>query len=360
MPFIGLSAGQFACFLAFWAVNVALILAGIESIKWLETLSAPFLIAVGLGLLAWAVSAGGGFGRILDDAVITRMRPADAPPFDFWRLFWPNLTAMVGFWATLSLNIPDFTRYARSQRDQVAGQAIGLPATMTLYAFIGIAVTSATVVVFGEAIWDPVVLLGRFESPLLVVLSLFALALATLSTNIAANVVSPANDFSNLSPRRISFRTGGLITAGIGLVIMPWRLYNDLAAYIFTWMVGYSTLLGAIAGVMLADYYLVRRRRLDVDALYRTDGAYSYGGSGVNLRAMAALAAGILPCVPGFLAQATNGAHRRARVLRRDLRLRMVREPLHRRGRPQRPRRADACTRRCAPTCFCALNRRSP
>ena len=308
MPIIGLSAGQFACFLVFWAINIALILAGIESIKWLETLSAPFLIAVGLGLLAWAVSAGGGLSRILDDGVIARMRGADAPAFDFWRLFWPNLTAMVGFWATLSLNIPDFTRYAKSQRDQVAGQAIGLPATMALYAFIGIAVTSATVVVFGEAIWDPVVLLGRFSSPLLVVISLFALALATLSTNIAANVVSPANDFSNLSPRRISFKTGGLITGAIGLVIMPWRLYTDLAAYIFTWMIGYSTLLGAIAGVMLADYYLVRRRRLDVDALYREDGAYSYGGRGVNPRAMLALAAGILPCVPGFLAQASNGA----------------------------------------------------
>ena len=308
LPFIGLSAGQFACFLAFWAINVALILAGIESIKWLETLSAPFLIAVGLGLLAWAVQAGGGFDRILDDAVIARMRGADAPPFDFWALFWPNLTAMVGFWATLSLNIPDFTRYAKNQREQVLGQAIGLPGTMALYAFIGIAVTSATVVVFGEAIWDPVVLLGRFESPVLVALSLVALALATLSTNIAANVVSPANDFSNLAPRRISFRTGGLITAGIGLAIMPWRLYNDLSAYIFTWMIGYSTLLGAIAGVMLADYYLVRRRRLDVDALYDPNGAYSFGGTGVNRRALVALAAGILPCVPGFLAQATNGA----------------------------------------------------
>ncbi len=307
LPLLGISAGQFACFLLFWAINVALILAGIESIKWLETLSAPFLILVGLGLLWWGVQAGGGFNRILDDAVIAKMRPAEAPPFDFWRLFWPNLTAMVGFWATLSLNIPDFTRFAKSQRDQIAGQALGLPTTMALYAFIGIAVTSATVLVFGEAIWDPVVLLGKFSNPLLVALSLVALVLATLSTNIAANVVSPANDFSNLAPRHISFKLGGLITAGIGLVIMPWRLYNDLSAYIFTWMIGYSTLLGAIAGVMLADYYLVRRRRLSLDDLYREDGAYSFGGRGYNPVALLALAAGILPCVPGFIAQASNG-----------------------------------------------------
>ncbi|HLA64931.1 MAG TPA: cytosine permease, partial [Rhodothermales bacterium] len=154
----------------------------------------------------------------------------------------------------------------------------------------------------------PVVLLGRFSNPLVVVLALVSLAVATLSTNIAANVVSPANDFSNLSPKRISFRTGGLITGVIGIIIFPWRLYTDLAQYIFTWMIGYSSLLGAIAGVMLADYYLVRRRRLDTDELYRVDGAYSFGGSGFNWRALVALAAGILPNVPGFVASATNGA----------------------------------------------------
>ncbi|HYE57352.1 MAG TPA: NCS1 family nucleobase:cation symporter-1 [Rhodothermales bacterium] len=307
LPVIGLSAGQFGCFLLFWAMNIWLIVRGIESIKWLETLSAPFLIAVGLGLLAWGISAGGGLARILDDAVVARMRGADAPPFDFWALFWPNLTAMVGFWATLSLNIPDFTRYATSQKDQALGQLIGLPTTMALYAFIGIAVTSATVLVFGQAIWDPVALLGRFDSPALVILSLVALAVATLSTNIAANVVSPANDFSNLAPKRISFRTGGLITGVIGILIFPWRLYNDLSQYIFTWMGGYGTLLGAIAGVMLADYYLLRRRRLDPAALYDAQGAYAYGRSGFNWRAMTALAAGIVPNLPGFLASATNG-----------------------------------------------------
>lgn len=308
LPVIGLSAGQFACFLLFWAINIAIIVVGIESIKWLETLAAPFLILTGLALLAWATSRAGGLGPILAESTVARVRGASPETFDLGALFLPNLTAMVGFWATMALNIPDFTRYARSQRDQVLGQFIGLPTTMALFSFIGIAVTSATVLVFGEAIWDPVVLLGRFGHPLVVVLSLFALSVATLSTNIAANVVSPANDFSNLSPRRISFRTGGIITGIVGIAIFPWRLYTDLANYIFTWLIGYSALLGAVGGVMLADYYLVRRARLSVDDLYREDGEYAYGGNGINPRAMVALAAGILPNVPGFLAVASNGA----------------------------------------------------
>ncbi len=308
LPVLGLSAGQFACFLLFWAMNVAIIVAGIDTIKWLETLAAPFLLLIGLGLLWWGVSAAGGFGVVLSDATIARVRGAGAADFDIWAVFWPNLTAMVGFWATLSLNIPDFTRYVRTQREQVLGQAIGLPTTMALYAFIGIAVTSATVVLFGEAIWDPVVLLSRFDSPLVVGFSLVALTIATLSTNIAANVVSPANDFSNLWPRVISFKRGGLITGVLGILIFPWKLYTDLSAYVFTWLIGYSSLLGAIGGVMLVDYYVLRRTHLDADGLYREDGPYSYGGSGFNWRALVAVAVGILPNVPGFLAQATNGA----------------------------------------------------
>ena len=308
LPVIGLSLGQLVCFLLFWAVNIGIILAGIESIKWLETLAAPFLIVLGLALLGWAVVAGGGLEVILADETVARVRGGQVVAFDLRVLFWPNLTAMVGFWATMALNIPDFTRYARSQRDQVLGQLIGLPTTMALFSFIGIAVTSATVLVFGEAIWDPVALLGRFESPLIVILSLFVLSVATLSTNIAANVVSPANDFSNLAPRRISFRTGGLITGVLGIAIFPWRLYTDLSQYIFTWLIGYSALLGAVAGVMLTDYYLVRRAELRLHDLYREDGEYSFGGSGFNPRALVALVAGIAPNVPGFLAQASNGA----------------------------------------------------
>jgi len=308
LPVLGLSFGQLACFLLFWVLNIAIILAGIESIKWLETLAAPFLLVIGLGLLFWALRKAGGLAVVLSDATIGQIRGEMAETFNFWHVFWPNLTAMVGFWATLSLNIPDFTRYARRQRDQVLGQLIGLPTTMALYSFIGIAVTSATVVIFGTAIWDPVQLLGRFPSKVAVGAALFALTVATLSTNIAANVVSPANDFSNLWPRRISFKRGGLITGLIGILIMPWKLYTDLSQYIFTWLIGYSALLGAIAGVMLADYYLLRRARLDTEALYLEDGEYAYGGSGFNWRALTAVALGIAVNVPGFVAQASGGS----------------------------------------------------
>lgn len=305
---LGISPGQLACFLMFWAVNVAVICFGINSIKWLEDLSAPFLIVVGLLLLWWGVSQAGGFDQVFSPETVAKVRGKDATSFDFWNAFWPNLTAMVGYWATLSLNIPDFSRYARTQRQQIVGQFLGLPTTMTLYSFIGIAVTCATVVIFGEAIWDPVALLGRFDSVVLVGFALFALTVATLTTNIAANVVSPANDFSNLWPRRISFKVGGIITAVIGVVILPWRLYRDLGHYIFTWLIGYSALLGSIAGVMLADYYLIRRTRLDVDDLYRTNGRYAFGGSGFNWRALVAMGLGIAPNVPGFLFRATNEA----------------------------------------------------
>jgi len=307
LPWIGISLGQLGSFFLFWAINVAVIVAGIESIKKLEAFAAPILIALGLGLLAWAVIRAGGFAVVLSETTVSRVRGELPEGFDFWRVFWPNLTAMVGFWATLSLNIPDFSRYARRQKDQVLGQLIGLPTTMTLFSFIGITVTSATVLIFGEAIWDPVQLLSRFPSSIVVVLSLLALTLATLSTNIAANVVSPANDFSNLAPRRINFRRGGMITAAIGALIMPWRLFNDLGAYIFTWLIGYSALLGSIGGVMLVDYFVLRRRRLEVEDLYLPEGAYSYGSRGWNPRAMVAVVLGILPNLPGFLEQASGG-----------------------------------------------------
>jgi NCS1 family nucleobase:cation symporter-1 len=307
IPGLGVSLGQLFCFLLFWAINIAIILAGIETIKWLETLSAPFLLLIGAALLWWGVAQGGGFANILSEETVNKVRGGMAKDFDFWKAFWPSLTAMVGFWATLSLNIPDFTRFARSQKDQMLGQLIGLPTTMAFYSFIGIAVTCATVVIFGEAIWDPVVLLGKFDNIFVVALSLIALTIATLSTNIAANVVSPANDFSNLAPRLINFKTGGLITGVIGIVIMPWKLLSDLGAYIFTWLIGYSSMLGAIGGVMIADYYVIRRRRLNEDELYLPDGEYSYGGSGFNWRAIVALFAGIAPNVPGFLQAASNG-----------------------------------------------------
>lgn len=293
---LGINGSQLACFLAFWVVNVWFIWRGMESIKWLEVLSAPFLLAVGLLLLFWAVSKADGFGPIFS-------KPSGfATNGAFWAAFGAGLTAMVGFWSTLSLNIPDFSRYAKSQRDQIIGQVVGLPPTMAFYSFIGIVVTSATVVIFGEAIWDPVEVINRFGNKLLSCVALVALALATLSTNIAANVVSPANDFSNLAPRHISFRMGGMITAGIGVLMMPWKLLADPSGYIFTWLIGYSALLGPIAGIMIADYFVLRRKYLDTIDLYRADGIYRYH-SGFSISALAAFVLAVLPNLPGFLAQ---------------------------------------------------------
>jgi len=298
-PFLGLTTGEALGFLVFWAINVWFIIKGTESIKWLESVSAPFLIIVGLALLGWAYFKAGGWGPILS-------RPSKFADFaTFWPVFFPSLTAMVGFWATLSLNIPDFTRYAKSQRDQVIGQALGLPPTMTLYAFIGVAVTSATAIIFpgGNVVWDPVELLGKIGGPLTVLLSMLALSIATLTTNLAANVVSPANDFSNAAPRLISFRTGGMITAFVGLLMMPWKLLASSQGYIFTWLIGYSALLGPIGGIMIVDYFVLRGRNLNVNDLYRRGGAYEYRG-GFNPAALVALVIGVAPCVPGFLAQA--------------------------------------------------------
>jgi len=398
IPGLGITAGQLVCFLLFWAVNVYFILAGTESIKWLETLSAPFLIVIGLVMLGWAVAKAGGIGTILsesdrfrrssatlewvtqggdskpvwdlkvdplsharevryavDDAPLEQASwmpvaavnqtvgeiaappksvrvqfrgetgnaeaaptskpmelkipaPGPASPSSdwFWAVFLPSLTAMVGFWATLSLNIPDFTRFAKSQADQMIGQAVGLPPTMALYSFIGVAVTAASLLVFPdllvteEAPWDPVDFLGRFRSRLMIVVSMVMLTVATLTTNIAANVVSPANDISNLAPSKISFKLGGMITAVIGIVMMPWKLLATHGTYIFTWLIGYGALLGPIGGIMIADYYVVRRARLELADLYKAQGAYAYRG-GFNWFAIGVLLVSILPNLPGFL-----------------------------------------------------------
>jgi NCS1 family nucleobase:cation symporter-1 len=297
--FAGLSLPKLTCFLAFWVVNVVVVWHGIESIRWLLNIKAPLLILLGVALLAWACSRAGGFGPIL--AQPSQFGPGGTREGQFSAFFFPALTAMVGFWATLSLNIPDFTRYAATQRDQALGQALGLPASMVLFAFIGVAVTSATVVIYGEAVWDPVVLVARLDSPVALSVALVALCLATLATNLAANVVSPANDFAALWPKRISFRVGGLLTALIGLGMQPWRLVEDPSGYIFKWLIGYSSLLGAVGGILIADYYLVRRMVLDAAGLYRKDGPYWYQ-AGFNPKALVALVAGVAPCVPGFMA----------------------------------------------------------
>jgi nucleobase:cation symporter-1, NCS1 family len=289
-----LTGGIWICFFAFWALNIAVIWRGIETIKFLEGIGAPFMLGVGLLLLWWITGKAGGLGPVL--SAPSKFHSTA----EFMRFFIPSLTGMVGFWATVALNIPDFTRYAKSQKAQAVGQALGLPTAMTLYSFIGVAVTSASAVIFGEPIWDPVALLAKFHQPLIASIALIALLIATLNTNVAANVVSPSNDFSNLNPRLISFRTGGLITGVIGVLMMPWKLLGDFSAYIFGWLVGYSGLLGPIAGIMIVDYFLVRRKHLEVADLYRRGGAYEYRG-GVNYRAMMALAAGIFVALLGLV-----------------------------------------------------------
>jgi nucleobase:cation symporter-1, NCS1 family len=282
------------CFLSFWLINMWVVWRGIESIKFLDGVGSPFMLAVGLLLLWWVTRKAGGLGPLLSTP--SKFQTTG----EFVRFFIPSLTAMVAFWATVALNIPDFTRYAKSQRAQVVGQALGLPTAMTLYSFIGVAVTSASVVLFGTAIWDPVELLGRFKQPLVALIALVALLIATLTTNLAANVVSPSNDFSNLNPRRISFRTGGLITGVAGLLMMPWKLLSDYNSYIFGWLVGYSGLLGPIAGIMIADYFVVRKRTLEIAALYQRGGAYEYRG-GFNYCGLFALALGIVVALCGLL-----------------------------------------------------------
>lgn len=281
------------CFLLFWLLNMYIIYLGVESIKKLLVFKAIFLPVAALALLFWAIGAADGLGPILQ-------QPSRLTGAAFWRYFFPALTGMVGFWATLSLNIPDFTRYAKSQKAQVRGQAIGLPASMTLFAFVGVVVTSATVIVYGSTIWDPVILAGKFENKLMVTFAMLAVAISTLATNIAANIVSPANDFSNLAPGRISFRTGGYITGVIGILIFPWKLIADPTGYIFTWLIAYSSLLGPVGGIMIADYFFIRRQQLNVPDLYSHNGKYAFK-NGFNRIAIIALLLGILPNVPGFL-----------------------------------------------------------
>ena len=299
--------------LIFWAMNLVVVLKGVQAVRVFENWSAPIIMLLALWLLVWVVARAGGLGPMLD-------RPSSfATHAEFWRVFVPSLTGMVGFWATLSLNIPDFTRYGRGQKQQMLGQAIGLPTTMVLFSAMAIVITSASETVLKgtdpTTLWDPIVVLGHLTSstappgldaPLIqdpfmrvaiALLSLVGVAVATISTNIAANVVGPANDFSQLAPRLISFKTGSLITAVIGLLIMPWKLLASADVYIFNWLIGYSALLGPIAGIMIVDYWILRRRTLHVMDLYQPHGRYA----GVNKIALIALALGVAPNVLGFL-----------------------------------------------------------
>ncbi|MGC2332330.1 MAG: NCS1 family nucleobase:cation symporter-1 [Candidatus Acidiferrales bacterium] len=282
------------CFLFFWLLNVIVIVRGIQTIRFLQGITAPFLLLIGLALLLWARSKAGGFGPML-------AAPSKFHTFgEFFKFFVPSLTGVVAFWATVALNIPDFTRYARSQHEQMVGQALGLPPTMTFYSFIGIAVTSATVILFGQAIWDPVAVLAHLDNPVAVIIAMLALLMATLNVNVAANVVSPANDFSNLWPQKISFRTGGLITCVIGILMQPWKLLATYGNYVSGWLVGYSGFLGPIAGILICDYFVRRKTILNAEDLYRRKGVYEFS-RGVHWKAIAALAIGCAVAFVGLI-----------------------------------------------------------
>ena len=275
-----------ACFLGFWLLNMWVVWRGVDMVRSLQGFGAPFMFIMAAALLIWVRIKAGSFGSMLSTP--SQFHSTHA----FLAVFFPSLTAMVGYWATLALNIPDFTRYSKSQSAQSWGQAFGLPVAMTLYTFVGISVTSASAVLFGHPIWDPIELMGAFHQPLVAFLAMIAILVATLNVNIGANVVSPSNDFSNLYPRLISFRTGGLITGFLGLAMCPWKLLASPDAYIFGWLVGYSGLLGPVAGIMVADYFLIRRTELDINSLYHSEGAYHYS-KGINPRAIVALVAGV-------------------------------------------------------------------
>jgi NCS1 family nucleobase:cation symporter-1 len=304
IDWLGIDAGHLGGFLVFWAMHLYFIARGPESIRWVESFTAPVKVAILYLLLAWAWVRADGFGPLLNAP--SQFVDGGRKAGQFWTLFWPSFTAMAGFWSTLAMNIPDFTRFARSQRDQVVGQTIGLPVPMGAVALVGVAVTSATVTIYGRAIWDPVDLASRMEG-LAVAVGLTIIVVDTLCVNLAANVVGPAYDFAAIFPRHVNFARGGYLTAALGALVMPWKMIASSGGYIFTWLGGYGALLGPVLGIMIADYWLIRKTAIDVEALYRDDGPYRYG-NGWNPAALAAFAIAVAPNVPGFLAVAFPGA----------------------------------------------------
>jgi nucleobase:cation symporter-1, NCS1 family len=294
---------EWISFLLFWALNIAVVYRGMNLLRHVENWAAPFVLIMTALLLIWIVWMADGFGNLLQD------RGKFHTFGEFFPVFIPSLTAMIGFWATLSLNMPDFTRFGKSQKEQTIGQVVALPTTMVIFAAMGIIITSAALVVFPNMdpkdSWDPVKLVGQFSQPVVVAISMFTIVVATLSVNIAANVVSPANDFANAFPKYISFRTGGLITGIIGILMMPWKLLADPSGYIFSWLLGYSGGLGAIAGVMIADYWFVRNKNLNLADLYRTKGEYA----GWNWRAVVATLFGCFFAWIGLIYEPLKGLY---------------------------------------------------
>jgi nucleobase:cation symporter-1, NCS1 family len=283
--FAGHTTTEWLSFLLFWGLNIFIIYRGMDLLRWVENWAAPFVLVMTAVLIVWAVQRATGLGPLL--AQQGRLNTVN----EFFPVFIPSLTAMIGYWATLSLNMPDFTRFGSSQRAQIVGQVVALPTTMSVFAAMGVLITSATVVIYGEAIWDPIKLVGRFQTPIVIAISMFTAVVATLAVNIAANVVSPANDFANAFPKLIDFKTGGLITGVLGILMQPWKLLADPSGYIFTWLLGYSGGLGSIAGVLIADYWLIRRTTLRLEDLYLAEGAYRYA-NGWNGAAVIATALG--------------------------------------------------------------------
>src|SRR5258707_1169424 len=278
----GHALGEWVSFLIFWGLNIYIIYRGMDLLRKVENWAAPFVLIMTALLLGWAIWKAHGLGYLLTQQ--SKFHSIS----EFWPIFIPSLTGMIGFWATLSLNMPDFTRFGHSQREQALGQVVALPTTMTLFAAMSVVITSAALVIYPNMkineLWDPIKLVGQFHNVAVIAISMFTVVVATLAVNIAANVVSPANDFANAFPKLISFRTGGLITGIIGILMQPWRLLADPSGYIFAWLVGYSGGLGSIAGVLIVDYWLVRRKDLVLGDLYRRRGTYSYVGGGTRPR----------------------------------------------------------------------------
>jgi NCS1 family nucleobase:cation symporter-1 len=282
-PFLGHMTTEWFSFLLFWGMNIYIIYRGMDLLRKVENWAAPFVLVMTALLLGWAIWKAHGLGYLL------KQESNFHSLGEFWPVFILSLTGMIGFWATLSLNMPDFTRFGHSQREQAVGQIVALPTTMTVFAAMGVMITSAAVIIYPTMkagdLWDPMKLVSQFHRVEIVAISMFTVVVATLAVNIAANVVSPANDFANAFPRLISFRTGGLITGIVGILMQPWKLLADPTGYIFDWLVGYSGGLGSIAGVLIVDYWLVRRKDLVLGDLYRRQGTYHYLG-GWNVRAV--------------------------------------------------------------------------
>lgn len=280
---------EWLSFAIFWSLNILIIYKGMDLLKRVQGIAAPFVLLMTVCLAAWAVSHAHGLGDMLHQKSKYHTLASFLP------VFIPSLTAMIGFWATLSLNMPDFTRFGRSQKEQTIGQALALPLAMAIFSALSIIITSAALEIYPNVpsaeLWDPVKLISRFENPFVVALSMFTVSLATLSVNIAANVVSPANDFANAFPKFITFKRGGLITGIAGLVLQPWKLIADPNGYIFTWLLGYSGGLGSIAGILIVDYWILRHEKLELPDLYLNQGVYTYN-AGWNSAAVIATIVG--------------------------------------------------------------------